>query len=154
MIELCASLASSGIVTIPGYEQLLRLGYTRNCGIYRLAVTASGEWAGLTIRVFWHLPGGGEPASSLVKDGAVEVPASVTAVPGDGSITFEGTDGSRTITSADLRYRVAANSGTTDGTMPEPGTPAWQEFVRQAYNLATDEEVAAMLDEIFEEKGE
>ena len=45
-------------------------------------------------------------------------------------MTFEGSDGSRTVTSADLRYHVAANSGTDDCTLPEPGTPAWQEFVR------------------------
>ena len=38
----------------------------------------------------------------------VEVPAFVTAVPGEGRITFEGSDGTRTITSADMRYRVAA----------------------------------------------
>ena len=42
---------------------------------------------------------------------------------------LEGSDGVRTLTSADLRYRVAANSGTEDGTEPEPGTPAWQAFV-------------------------
>ena len=44
----------------------------------------------------------------------VEVPAFVTAVSGEGRITFEGSDGTRTITSADMRYRVAANSGTED----------------------------------------
>ena len=62
-------------------------------------------------------------------DGYVDVPASVTAQPGNGCITFEGSDGTKTVTSADLRYRVAANSGTEDGTEPEPGTPAWQAFV-------------------------
>ena len=67
--------------------------------------------------------------SSLVVDGYVDVPASVTAQPGNGCITFEGSDGTKTVTSADLRYRVAANSGTEDGTEPEPGTPAWQAFV-------------------------
>ena len=59
----------------------------------------------------------------------MDVPASVTAQPGNGCITFEGSDGTKTVTSADLRYRVAANSGTEDGTEPEPGTPAWQAFV-------------------------
>lgn len=62
-------------------------------------------------------------------DGYVAVPASVTAQPGSGCITFEGSDGTKTVTSADLRYRVAANSGTEDGTEPEPGTPVWQAFV-------------------------
>lgn len=129
MIELSISLASNGAAKLAGYEQMLRFGYTKNRGVYRLAVTASGEWEGLAIRCFWHTPDGKDPPSSLVVDGYVDVPASVTAQPGNGCITFEGSDGTKTVTSADLRYRVAANSGTEDGTEPEPGTPAWQAFV-------------------------
>ena len=129
MIELSVSLASNGAAKLAGYEQMLRFGYTKNRGVYRLAVTASGEWEGLAVRCFWHVPDGKDPPSSLVVDGYVNVPASVTAQPGNGCITFEGSDGAKTVTSADLRYRVAANSGTEDGTEPEPGTPAWQAFV-------------------------
>lgn len=129
MIELSVSLASNGAAKLAGYEQMLRFGYTKNRGVYRLAVTASGEWEGLAIRCFWHGPDGKDPPSSLVVDGYVNVPAGVTAQPGNGCITFEGSDGTKTVTSADLRYRVAANSGTEDGTEPEPGTPAWQAFV-------------------------
>lgn len=129
MIELSVSLASNGAAKLAGYEQMLRFGYTKNRGVYRLAVTASGEWEGLAIRCFWHVPDGKDPLSSLVVDGYVDVPASVTAQPGNGCITFEGSDGTKTVTSADLRYRVSANSGTEDGTEPEPGTPAWQAFV-------------------------
>lgn len=70
------------------------------------------------------------------------VPASVTAQPGNGCITFEGSDGTRTVTSADLRYRVSANSGTEDGSMPEPGTPAWQELVGAVHTDATAAEQA------------
>lgn len=142
MIELSVSLASNGVVKVPGYEQLVRFGYTKNRGVYRLAVTASGEWQDLTIRAFWHVPGGKDPASSLVVDGSVDVPASVTAQPGNGCITFEGSDGTRTVTSADLRYRVAANSGTEDGTMPEPGSPAWQQLVDAVHKDATAAEQA------------
>ena len=129
MLEQRVSLASNGVVKVPGYEQLLHFGYTKNRGVYRIAVTATGEWDGLAIRAFWHVPDGFDPASSLVADGYVDVPASVTAQSGNGCITFEGSDGTKTVTSADLRYRVSANSGTEDGTMPEPGTPAWQEFI-------------------------
>lgn len=129
MIELNVSLASNGAAKLAGYEQTLRFGYTKNRGVYRLAVTASGEWEGLAIRCFWHVSDGKDPLSSLVVDGYVDVPAGVTAQPGNGCITFEGSDGTKTVTSADLRYRVAANSGTEDGTEPEPGTPAWQAFV-------------------------
>ena len=142
MIEQSVSLASNGVVKVPGYEQMVRFGYTKNRGVYRLAVTASGEWEGLTIRAFWHVPDGKDPASSLVVDGYVAVPASVTAQPGNGCITFEGSDGTRTVTSADLRYRVSANSGTEDGTMPEPGTPAWQQLVDAVHTDATAAEQA------------
>jgi hypothetical protein len=142
MIELSVSLASSGVVKVPGYEQLVRFGYTKNQGVYRLHIDATGEWEGLAIRCFWHVPDGKDPASSLVVDGSVAVPASVTAQPGNGCITFEGSDGTRTVTSADLRYRVAANSGTEDGTEPEPGTPAWQELVGAVHTDATAAEQA------------
>lgn len=142
MIEQSVSLASNGVVKVPGYEQLVRFGYTKNRSVYRLAVTASGEWEGLTIRCFWHVPDGKDPASSLVVDGSVAVPASVTAQPGSGCVTFEGSDGTKTVTSADLRYRVSANSGTEDGSMPEPGTPAWQELVGAVHTDATAAEQA------------
>lgn len=141
MIEQSVSLASNGAVKVPGYEQLVRFGYTKNRGVYRLAVTASGEWEGLAIRCFWHVPDGKDPASSLV-DGYVDVPASVTAQPGNGCITFEGSNGTKTVTSADLRYRVSANSGTEDGTEPEPGTPAWQQLVDAVHADATAAEQA------------
>ena len=142
MIEFPITLTSGGSVCLPGHAFALALGYTKNQGVYRLHVDATGEWEGLTIRAFWHLPGGGAPASTLVKDGYVAVPASVTAQPGNGCITFEGSDGTRTVTSADLRYRVSANSGTEDGSMPEPGTPAWQELVGTVHTDATAAEQA------------
>lgn len=142
MIEQSVSLASNGTAKLPGYEQLVRFGYTKNRGVYRLHVDATGEWEGLAIRCFWHVPDSKAPASSLVVDGYVAVPASVTAQPGSGCITFEGSDGTKTVTSADLRYRVSANSGTEDGTEPEPGTPAWQQLVDAVHADATATEQA------------
>lgn len=142
MIEFPITLTSSGSVCLPGRAYALALGYTKNRGVYRLAVTASGEWEGLTVRAFWHVPDGKAPASSLVVDGYVAVPASVTAQPGSGCITFEGSDGAKVMTSADLRYRVSANSGTEDGTEPEPGTPAWQQLVDAVHTDATAVEQA------------
>lgn len=142
MIEQSVSLASNGVVKVPGYEQLVRFGYTKNRGVYRLHVDATGEWEGLTIRCFWHVPDGKDPSSSLVVDGYVDVPASVTAQPGSGCITFEGSDDTKNITSADLHYRVSANSGTEDGTEPEPGTPAWQQLVDAVHTDATAAEQA------------
>lgn len=142
MIEFPITLTSGGSVCLPGRAYALALGYTKNRGVYRLAVTASGEWEGLAIRCFWHVPDGKDPASSLVEDGYVAVPASVTAQPGSGCVTFEGSDGTKTVTSADLRYRVSANSGTEDGATPEPGTPAWQQLVDAVHADATATEQA------------
>lgn len=129
MIDLNVSLASSGCARISGYEQLLRMGYAQNAGIYRILVDAGGEWSGLAIRAFWHTPGGADPPASLVVDGSVTVPALVTAKPGSGCITFEGTDGGKLIASADVLYRVGSNSGTTEGAEPDPEPGAWQQFV-------------------------
>lgn len=36
MIEQSVSLASNGVVKVPGYEQLVRFGYTKNRGVNRL----------------------------------------------------------------------------------------------------------------------
>ena len=126
MIERQIHLSSGGGAALQGYDGLLRFGYTKNRGIYALRVEADGEWQGMTLRAFWHLPSGNPAPSTLVVDGLVEVPALITAVPGEGRITFEGTDGTRTLTSADVCYCVAENSGTEDSTLPQPGTPAWQ----------------------------
>lgn len=131
MIDIPVTLCSNGTVKLRRYDIAVSMGYVGNSGVYRLAIEQTGEWQGLAIRVFWHIPGVKEPASSLVVDGYVDVPASVTARPGNGCITFEGSDGTRTVTSASVPYRVLSNSGTTDPTLPEPGTPAWQQFLQQ-----------------------
>lgn len=41
MIEQSVSLASNGVVKVPGYEQMVRFGYTKNRGVYRLHVDAT-----------------------------------------------------------------------------------------------------------------
>ena len=45
MIEYKLSLASSGAVKALGYEDMLRFGYNKNCGVYRLRVTAAAFFA-------------------------------------------------------------------------------------------------------------
>lgn len=131
MIEQQITLCSNGRAVLSGYSGGLLLGYAHNIGVYRLRVVCSGEWDGTTVVAFWHLPGPAGPLTTLVADGAVEVPALVTAQGGSGTVTFEGSDGTRTVTSASVPYRVLTNSGTTDPTLPEPGTPAWQQFLQQ-----------------------
>ena len=131
MIEQQITLCSNGRAVLSGYSGGLLLGYAHNTGVYRLRVVCSGEWDGTTVAAFWHLPGPAGPLTTLVADGAVEVPALVTAQGGRGTVPFEGSDGTRTVTSASVPYRVLTNSGTTDPTLPEPGTPAWQQFLQQ-----------------------
>ncbi len=131
MIEQQITLCSNGRAVLSGYSGGLLLGYAHNTGVYRLRVVCSGEWDGTTVAAFWHLPGPAGPLTTLVADGTVEVPALVTAQGGSGTVTFEGSDGTRTVTSASVPYRVLTNSGTTDPTLPEPGTPAWQQFLQQ-----------------------
>lgn len=131
MIEQQITLCSNGRAILSGYSGGLLLGYAHNTGVYRLRVVCSGEWDGTTVVAFWHLPGPAGPLTTLVADGAVEVPALVTAQGGSGTVTFEGSDGTRTVTSASVPYRVLSNSGTTDPTLPEPDTPAWQQFLQQ-----------------------
>ena len=131
MIEQQITLCSNGRAVLSGYSGGLLLGYVHNTGVYRLRVVCSGEWDGTTVVAFWHLPGPAGPLTTLVADGAVEVPALVTAQGGSGTVTFEGSDGTRTVTSASVPYRVLTNSGTTDPALPEPGSPAWQQFLQQ-----------------------
>ena len=131
MIEQQITLCSNGRAVLSGYSGGLLLGYAHNTSVYRLRVVCSGEWDGTTVVAFWHLPGPAGPLTTLVADGAVEVPALVTAQGGSGTVTFEGSDGTRTVTSASVPYRVLSNSGTTDPTLPEPAPPAWQQFLQQ-----------------------
>ena len=125
MNEMTIRLERNGAAAVPGGQLLL--GYAGNRGNYRLRIEQRGEWKGLTVCAHWHMPGAS--AATLVENGVLTVPAAVTAVPGAGCITFEGTDGSRTVTSADVRCKVCANSGTAEGTMPAPDTPAWEALV-------------------------
>lgn len=136
------NLISNGAASVPGYEQRLRLGYSKNKGVYQLQVNATGEWDGLTIRAIWHLPDG-TSTTTLAMDGCVAVPAVVTALSGNGCITFEGATEGKTVTSADLRYTVGANSGVDGGTLPEPNTPAWEQLVGTVAESAAQAEAAA-----------
>ena len=97
MIDYTVTLTPSGGVCC-GVRLGAGAGLHQNRGVYRLAVTASGEWEG------WLSAASGTSRttktrpSSLVVDGYVSVPASVTAQPGSGCVTFEGSDGTKTVT--------------------------------------------------------
>lgn len=138
MNEMTIRLDRNGAAAVPGGQLLL--GYAGNRGNYRLRIEQRGEWKGLTVCAHWHTPGAS--AATLVENGILTVPAAVTAVPGAGCITFEGTDGSRTVTSADVRCKVCANSGTAEGTMPAPATPAWEALLAVLRLLAAGNDAA------------
>lgn len=129
MIEQEITLLTNGRISFQKCGNGLQFGYSKNRGVYSIKVKTSGEWNGLTIRAFWHIPDIKEPITSLLVDNVIRVPALVTSYKGEGRIVFEGSNGAKTVTSADVRYYVNKNSGTCDGTIPEPGTPAWQELV-------------------------
>lgn len=131
MIERQLTLCTGGRVALPGYACVLPFGYAHNAGVYRLRVAQTGEWEGLTVRAFWHRGGSAEPLVTLVTDGGMAVPARITAQSGPGTLTFEGSDGSCTVTSASVPFLVRGNAGTDDPDMPEPGTPAWQLFLEE-----------------------
>ena len=81
MIERQIHLSSGGGAALKGYDGLLRFSYTKNRGIYALRVEADGEWQGMTLRAFWHLPDGNAAPSTLVMDALWGCPALITAVP-------------------------------------------------------------------------
>lgn len=116
MNEMTIRLDRNGAAAVPGGQLLL--GYAGNRGNYRLRIEQRGEWKGLTVCAHWHTPGAS--AATLVENGILTVPAAVTAVPGAGCLT---------VTSADVRCKVCANSGTAEGAMPAPATPAWEALV-------------------------
>ena len=93
MIEQEITLLTNGRISFQKCGNGLQFGYSKNRDVYSIKVKTSGEWNGLTIRAFWHVPDGKDPASSLVVNGYVGVPASVTAQPGSGCVTFEAGDG-------------------------------------------------------------
>lgn len=142
MIEQEITLLTNGRISFQKCGNGLQFGYSKNRGVYSIKVKTSGEWNGLTIRAFWHIPDIKEPITSLLVDNVIKVPALVTSYKGEGRIVFEGSDGTKTVTSADVRYYVNKNSGTCDGTEPEPGTPAWQQLVDAVHTDATAAEQA------------
>ena len=143
MLSQTVQLNDNGSAKVCGGNTELRFGYVKNENVYSVNFELSPEWEGLYIRVFWHVPEGDDPPSSLVVDGSVTVPPAVTAITGVGKITLEGTDGTKTITSSDVTYRVYENSGISDGTDPELGSSAWEQFVNEVKADADRAEASA-----------
>ena len=56
MIDIPVTLCSNGTVKLRRYDVAVSMGYVGNSGVYRLAIEQTGEWQGLAIRIFWHMP--------------------------------------------------------------------------------------------------
>lgn len=146
MQEFTVQLFDDGSAQIggTGANLELRFGYSKNAHMYSVKFIRSKEWEDLYIRVHFHPEADiydVEPV--LAQNNIVNIPAMVTSMPGEGKLTIEGTDGYKTITSADIPYRVSENSGIDSETDPEPGESSFQQFVDAVKEDAKSAEQAA-----------
>lgn len=146
MQEFTVQLFDDGSAQIggTGANLELRFGYSKNAHMYSVKFIRSKEWEDLYIRVHFHPEADiydVEPV--LAQNNIVNIPATVTSMPGEGKLTIEGTDGYKTITSADIPYRVSENSGIDSETDPEPGESSFQQFVDAVKEDAKSAEQAA-----------
>ena len=146
MQEFTVQLFDDGSAQIggTGANLELRFGYSKNAHMYSVKFIRSKEWEDLYIRVHFHPEADiydVEPV--LAQNNIVNIPATVTSMPGEGKLTIEGTDGYKTVTSADIPYRVSENSGIDSETDPEPGESSFQQFVDAVKEDAKSAEQAA-----------
>ena len=144
MIDIDVNLYDNGSTQLvkSDFNNTVYFGYAKNANIYRLHVNTFGIWTGLVVRAFYHTVDEKPPAQLLV-DSYVDVPASVTAVTQRGNIVFEGTDGERTVVSANLPFVVGENAGIEDGDAPDPGSSSWEQYVAEVQASASAAEQSA-----------
>ena len=146
MQEFTVQLFDDGSAQIggTGANLELRFGYSKNSHMYSVKFIRSKEWEDLYIRVHFHPEADIYDVDPvLAQNNIVNIPAMVTSMPGEGKLTIEGTDGYKTITSADIPYRVSENSGIDSETDPEPGESSFQQFVDAVKEDAKSAEQAA-----------
>ena len=146
MQEFTVQLFDDGSAQIggTGVNLELRFGYSKNAHMYSVKFIRSKEWEDLYIRVHFHPEADIYDVDPvLAQNNIVNIPAMVTSMPGKGKLTIEGTDGYKTITSADIPYRVSENSGIDSETDPEPGESSFQQFVDAVKEDAKSAEQAA-----------
>ena len=144
MIDIDVNLFENGSAQLvkSDFNNTVYFGYAKNVNVYRLHLNPNGIWTGLTIRAFYNTTGEKPPAQLSVKN-YVAVPNSVTAVTQRGNIVFEGTDGERTVVSANLPFVVGENAGIEDGNAPEPGSSSWEQYVAEVQASASAAEQSA-----------
>lgn len=125
MIDVELLLSDNGGVRIypTEWHNTIYFGYQKNANIYRLHIVRSKVWQNLTVRAFFHTANKQDPPAQLFVGDYVNVPALITATTVGGVITIEG----------------------TDGTTPEPASPAWVQLVAEINSEAEDAKAAAKI---------
>ena len=130
MTELNLILSKNGQAQLADGSNTLNMGYEGNKSVYALRISPRDEWANLTISAYWHTPNKEvTPPATLFSNNVANVPAIVTAISGEGKVTFQGIRNGVVVTSADVPYTVGENSGTEMADLPDPGSTTWEQLV-------------------------
>lgn len=130
MTELNLILSANGHVALPDGSNTLNMGYEGNKSLYAIRISPRDEWANATICAYWHTPNRNvTPPATLFSNNVANVPAIVTAIPGEGKVTFQGIRDGVVVTSADVPYAVGENSGTEMTDLPDEGSTTWEQLV-------------------------
>ena len=130
MTELNLILSKNGQAQLADGSTTLNMGYEGNKSVYALRISPRDEWANLTISAYWHTPNKEvTPPATLFSNNVANVPAIVTAISGEGKVTFQGIRNGVVVTSADVPYTVGENSGTEMADLPDPGSTTWEQLV-------------------------
>lgn len=128
-------------ITLSGYkagckETALQLGVRGSSGMERLHITPLGAWAGMTITATFHNGENQSEPRVVNPAGYVAVPAIATQQADKNSrIVFYGTDGTSSVYTADIRYRVEDRSDTDiESAAKDPGKNAFEQYIQQTEN--------------------
>lgn len=130
MTELNLILSKNGQAQLADGSSTLNMGYEGNKSVYALRISPRDEWANLTISAYWHTPNKEiTPPATLFANNVANVPAIVTAISGEGKVTFQGIRDGVIVTSADVPYTVGENSGTEMADLPDAGSTTWEQLI-------------------------
>ena len=130
MTELNLILSKNGQAQLADGSSTLNMGYEGNKSVYALHISPRDEWANLTISAYWHIPNKEiTPPATLFANNVANVPAIVTAISGEGKVTFQGIRDGVIVTSADVPYTVGENSGTEMADLPDAGSTTWEQLI-------------------------
>ena len=129
-INECLMISKNGQAQLADGSSTLNMGYEGNKSVYALRISPRDEWANLTISAYWHTPNKEiTPPATLFANNVANVPAIVTAISGEGKVTFQGIRDGVIVTSADVPYTVGENSGTEMADLPDAGSTTWEQLI-------------------------